>query len=315
MRVSLDRRGFLKTSLGLAAGASGMGLEANATTGLFATSLEGTPETGLSRSGGEGKARSRMPVLFVGHGSPVNAIEDNSWSRGFRSMATLLPQPKVILAVSAHWYVPGTFVTGNERPRTIHDFGGFPDALYRMEYPAPGDPDLARRVVQLLGEDRAFLREDWGLDHGTWTVLHHLRPEADIPVVQLSLDERLAPAGHLALARSLVALRDEGVLILGSGNLTHNLRHAMTAARRGELETPEWAGTFDREVARALEQADGDFLARAVESSAGRMSHPTLDHYLPVLYVAGAARSGEAVQFPVEGFDLASLSMRSVLIG
>jgi 4,5-DOPA dioxygenase extradiol len=260
-------------------------------------------------------APGRMPILFVGHGSPMNAIQDNAWSRGFRSLAALLPSPKAILAVSAHWFVPGTFLTGNERPETIHDFGGFPRALYEMQYPAPGDLDLARRVVRLLGEAQASLRTDWGLDHGTWSVLHHLRPAADTPVVQLSIDERVPPEGHLAIGRALAPLRDEGVLVIGSGNITHNLRHAMTSAHRGEPATPSWASGFDADVARAVEQHDGGFLTRAVESDAGRMAHPTLDHYLPLLYAVGAADPHDSVRFPITGFDLSSLSMRSVLLG
>jgi 4,5-DOPA dioxygenase extradiol len=257
-----------------------------------------------------------MPVLFVGHGSPMNAIEDNSWSRGFRSLATLLPpRPRVILSVSAHWFVAGTFVTDNLRPETIHDFGGFPQALFDMEYPAAGDVALARRVVELLGPERASLRGDWGLDHGTWTVLHHMRPDADVPVVQLSIDGRLPPARHLELARGLAPLRDEGVLVMGSGNITHNLRHAMRSFASGDTTTPAWASRFDADVAAALEQHDGAFLARVVESEAGRMSHPTIDHYLPLLYAAGAADARDPVRFPISGFDGGSLSMRSVLLG
>jgi 4,5-DOPA dioxygenase extradiol len=179
----------------------------------------------------------RMPVLFVGHGSPMNAIEDNAWSRGFRKLGELLPQPKAILSVSAHWYVPGTFLTGDERPRTIHDFGGFPRELYEQQYPAPGSVELAQRVSRLVGRG-ASLRTDWGLDHGTWSVLKYLRPEADVPVVQLSIDGRLPPEGHLAIGRALTPLREEGVLILGSGNVTHNLRHAFASWQRGETETP-----------------------------------------------------------------------------
>jgi 4,5-DOPA dioxygenase extradiol len=256
-----------------------------------------------------------MPVLFVGHGSPMNAIEDNTWSRGFRELAGLLPRPRAILAVSAHWYVPGTFLTANERPETIHDFGGFPPALDAMQYPAPGDPDLARRVLRLVGEDRAALRADWGLDHGTWSVLVHLLPLADVPVVQLSLDERLPAAAHLAIGRALAPLREEGVLLMGSGNIVHNLRHALTSRQRGETATPEWAARFDRDVAQALEQHDGGFLARSAESDAGRMAHPTPDHYLPLLYAAGASDARDAVRFPVTGFDMTSLSMRAVLFG
>lgn len=257
----------------------------------------------------------RMPVLFVGHGSPMNAIEENEWSRGFRALAALLPRPRAILAVSAHWYVAGTFATSDERPATIHDFGGFPEPLYRIEYPAPGDPALARRAVSLVGEQRAALRGDWGLDHGTWSVLLHAYPAADVPVVQLSIDGRLPPAEHLAIGRRLAPLRDEGVLLLGSGNVTHNLRLAFTAMRTGERSTPDWARRFDADVARAVADHDHAFLVRAPESDDGRLSHPTPDHYLPLLYVAGASQPGEPVGFPIEGFDLGSLSMRSILIG
>ena len=257
----------------------------------------------------------RMPVLFVGHGSPMNAIEDNGWSRGFRSLSALLPDPKAILAISAHWFVPGTFLTGTDPPEIIRDFGGFPKALFELRYPAPGDIALAKRVVRLLGEDRASLRRDWGLDHGTWAVLHHVRPEADRPVVQLSVDSRLPPGDHLQIGQALAALRDEGVLIMGSGNITHNLRHAMTLYRSGIISTPSWAAEFDADVASALERHDSAQLAALVESDIGRMSHPTLDHYLPLLYAAGAADERDAVRFPITGFDLGSLSMRAVLFG
>jgi 4,5-DOPA dioxygenase extradiol len=257
----------------------------------------------------------RMPVLFVGHGSPMNAIEDNTWSRGFRALAHLLPEPRAILAISAHWYAQGSYLTGNPLPKTIHDFSGFPRELYAMQYPAPGDIALAQRVVALLGPERASLRSDWGLDHGSWSVLHHLRPAADVPVVQLSIDERATPAEHVAVARRLAALRDEGVLILGSGNITHNLGYAMASYQRGDSSTPAWAQSFDAEVARAVEQHDADYLARAVESDAGRMAHPSLDHYLPVLYATAAADPRDAVTFPITGFDLGSLSMRAVLFG
>ena len=260
-------------------------------------------------------AGGRLPVLFVGHGNPMNAVEDNAWSRGFRTLAGLLPAPRAILCVSAHWYVPGTYVTAEERPETIHDFGGFPPELYAMRYPAPGDPALARRVFRLVGEDRAALRTDWGLDHGTWSVLVHLRPAADVPVLQLSIDYRLGADAHLAVGRALAPLREEGVLLLASGNIVHNLRHAFTSLRQGETETPRWAAQFDADVASALEQHDGAFLARAVQGDAARVAHPTPDHYLPLLYAAGAVDAGDAVRFPVTGFDMASISMRAVLFG
>ena len=254
----------------------------------------------------------KMPVLFVGHGSPMNAIEDNVWSRGFRSLAGLLPEPRAILSVSAHWYVPGTFVTGDRQPKTIHDFGGFPEELFQMQYPAPGSVALAERVSKMLG---AAVRTDWGLDHGTWSVLHHLRPGADLPVVQLSIDARLPPAAHLELGKQLAPLREEGVLVFASGNITHNLRHAFTAWHNGETLTPRWAANFDGEVARAIGQHDGAALAKMAGTSDGRMSHPSPDHYFPLLYAAGAAGADDDVSFPVEGFDMGSLSMRSVVWG
>jgi 4,5-DOPA dioxygenase extradiol len=260
-------------------------------------------------------ATTRMPALFVGHGNPMNAIEENRWSEGQRALAARLPTPRAVLAISAHWFVEGTHTTGAAHPETIHDFGGFPDALYRVEYPAPGDPALARRVVSLLGGRRASVTGGWGLDHGTWTVLCHLLPKADVPVVQLSLDANLSPAEHLAMGRALAPLREEGVLILGSGNLTHNLRHAFGAWHRGEGETPAWAAAFDEGAARALVERDERWLVSALEQEEGRLSHPTPDHWLPLLYVAGAAAPDEQVQFPIEGFDMGSLSMRSVLIG
>jgi 4,5-DOPA dioxygenase extradiol len=306
--MPLARRSFLKLALAAAA----------------------APRLGLGAAGGDGKGTNamsdrsprsgdspprRMPVLFVGHGSPMNAIEDNVWSRRLRELGKELPKPKAVLAVSAHWYVAGTFTTANERPETIHDFGGFPEALYRVQYPAHGKPDLARRAVQMLGDRGASTRADWGLDHGTWTVLVHLLPSADVPVVQLSIDGRLAPAQHLEIGRALSPLRDEGVLILGSGNIVHNLRHALGGLRANNPATPEWAREFDARVTRALSDRDSYALTQALDTDAGRLSQPTPDHYLPLLYVAGASTAEDPVGFPVEGFDLGSLSMRAVRFG
>jgi 4,5-DOPA dioxygenase extradiol len=305
---TLDRRRFLSAAIGIAAAVPFIGEIRHA-----AASTETTQ--GAPAMSPEKPLPGRMPVLFIGHGSPMNAIEDNEWSRQFRSLATSLPRPRTVLSISAHWFVPGTFLTGNERPKTIHDFGGFPQALFDMQYPAPGDVELAKRVVDLLGPERASIRSDWGLDHGTWTVLHYLLPKADCPVVQLSIDERMAPAGHLALGRVLAPLRDAGVLVLGSGNIVHNLRYAMTNAARGDLSTPDWAAAFDADIARAIEQHDGAYLASAVENANGKMSHPTLDHFLPLLYAAGAADPSDAVRFPIQGFDYGSLSMRAVRFG
>lgn len=259
---------------------------------------------------------ARMPALFVGHGSPMNAMEDNRWSRAFRALGGSLPRPKAILSVSAHWYVDRTFVTNAPSPETIHDFGGFPPALFEIVYPAPGSPALAERARSLLGANRVIPTDRWGLDHGTWSVLLHMFPEADVPVIQLSIDARLTPAEHYELARPLASLRDEGVLLLGSGNVTHNLGFAFRQRTRGDDSTPDWALRFDEEVKRACQNHDDAALTGRLPASAdGRKSHPTPDHYLPLVYVAATAEPDDPVRFPIEGFDWGSLSMRSVLFG
>ncbi len=242
----------------------------------------------------------------------MNAIEDNEWSRGFAALASLVPPPVAILAVSAHWEAEGTFTTLDDPPATIHDFGGFPPELFAMRYPAPGDPGLARRAAALAGGSAAGGR---GLDHGAWSVLHRMYPAADVPVVQLSLDVRATAGEHVALGRALAPLRDEGVLLLASGNLTHDLRDAFGRLRRGDPTTPDWAVHFDAGVARALEARDEAWLVRALDTPDGRRAHPTAEHYLPILYAAGAADEGDGVIFPITGFDLGSLSMRAVLFG
>jgi len=255
-----------------------------------------------------------MPVAFVGHGSPMNAIEDNVWSRAFRDLGSRLPRPSAVLAISAHWYTRGTAVTANERPPTIHDFGGFPEPLYEIQYPAKGDPALADRVVSLLGPGVASTSLDWGLDHGTWSVLEHVWPTADVPVVQLSIDGRAPASRHVEIGRSLAPLRDEDILILGSGNIVHNLGDAFGRMRSGDVATPAWAAEFDGAVVRGLEAHDTGALARLIESPEGRKAHPTPEHYLPLLYAAGAG-GDDSVSFPITGFDLGSLSMRAVIFG
>jgi len=252
-----------------------------------------------------------MPVLFVGHGSPMNIVEDNAWSRGFSHLSALVPKPRAIVAVSAHWFVPGVRVTAANRPETIHDFYGFPPELYVIDYPAPGDPALARHVVELLGDKRAALDSEWGLDHGAWSVLRHMFPAADFPVVQLGIDSDLSPTVHFKLGRALAPLRNEGVLLLASGNIVHNLRYTFT--HLDDPTTPDWAADFDNDIARAVQEHDDDFLIRAISSDSGRMAHPTPDHYLPLLYAAGAADNTDSISFPITGFDLGSLSMRAVL--
>lgn len=256
----------------------------------------------------------RMPVLFVGHGSPMNAIQDNAWARGFAGLSSGIPTPAAILAVSAHWYVDGTFTTANGRPRTIHDFGGFPPELYRIDYPAPGSPALAERVAALLPSCRPV--ENWGLDHGTWSVLRRMYPLAQVPVVQLSIDRRLPPAEHAALGRALAPLRDESILILGSGNATHNLPDAFTRMRSGQTATPGWAQRFDAAVAELAQAHDADALAALWPNGPdARNAHPTPDHFLPLVYAFAAAGPVDPVTFPITGFDMGSLSMRAVRFG
>lgn len=259
---------------------------------------------------------NRMPVVFAGHGSPMNAIEDNRWSRGFAALAERVPRPRAILAISAHWYLDGTYVMADAEPRTLHDFGGFPRALYEIEYPASGHGDLARRVVALLGKERAAPGSDWGLDHGTWSVLRRMYPQADVPVIQLSIDRRRGPRHHWATGRALAPLRDEGILILASGNVVHNLRDAAGRKRSGSTDTPDWARRFDDDISRALEQRDRDgLLALWPETEDGRRAHPTPDHWLPLLYAAGASDGRDGVGFSSEGFDWGSISMRNVVFG
>jgi 4,5-DOPA dioxygenase extradiol len=257
---------------------------------------------------------TRLPAIFLGHGNPMNALYDNPWTQGWAMVGRRLPRPRAVLSVSAHWYLPGTAVTAMEAPRTIHDFGGFPRELFALQYPAPGDPDLARRVRELLQplEVRADL--SWGLDHGTWSVLSHVFPAADVPVLQLSIDETQPPAFHYGLGRLLRPLREEGVLLVGSGNVVHNL-HAYAWGRH-PVEPFDWALRFEalaRELMLRGEHApllDYEALGRDAE-----LSVPTPEHFLPLLYVLGASDPGEAVSFPVEGMDGGSISMLSVQFG
>lgn len=260
--------------------------------------------------------RGRMPVLFVGHGSPMNVIEDNRWSQGFAALRELVPRPSAIVAVSAHWFVDGTYLTDTTRPKTIHDFSGFPPALYEIDYPAPGNVDLARRVRGMLGEERAALSTEWGLDHGTWSVLRWMFPEADIPVIQLSINRHLGVTRHHEMGRSLAELRDEGVLILGSGNAVHNLRDAFRRMQARSTDTPDWAQRFDETVKRAVTQHDTKkLLSLWPESDDGRLSHPTPDHWLPLIYAQAATDDRDRVRFPTEGFDWGSISMRNIVFG
>jgi 4,5-DOPA dioxygenase extradiol len=246
----------------------------------------------------------------------MNVIEDNRWSQGFAALRDLVVRPTAIVAVSAHWFVDGTYVTGSTRPKTIHDFSGLPRALYEIDYPAPGNVDLARRVRGMLGEERAALSADWGFDHGTWSVLRWMFPEANIPVIQLSIDRRLDVTRHHEIGRSLGELSDEGVLILGSGNAVHNLRDAFRRMQTRSTETPEWAQRFDETVERVVTQHDTkNLLSLWSDSDDGRLAHPTPDHWLPLIYAQAATDDRDRVRFPTKGFDWGSISMRNIVFG
>jgi len=252
-----------------------------------------------------------MPAIFFGHGTPMNALDDNAYTRTWAALGERY-RPNAILMVSAHWYLPGVAVTAMDRPRTIHDFGGFPPALFAVEYPAPGDAALAARLAELLGPGVRGDR-DWGLDHGTWSVLVHAYPKADVPVVQLSIDETQGPQFHYDLAKRLAPLRDEGVLIAGSGNVVHNLHEYAWGAPAADRD---WATRFEARVKELLLAGDHAPLVDYPSlGSDARLSIPTPEHYLPLLYVAAQQRAGETVTFPVDGIEGGSLSMLGVVVG
>jgi len=266
----------------------------------------------------------RMPVLFVGHGSPMNAIEDNLWRRSWQQVGQELSarsvQPQLILCISAHWLTKdGWYLTGMSDPRTIHDFSGFPRELHEQQYPAPGAPAVARALAGELRSpaDRQPLKVDegdWGLDHGTWSVLKPMFPKAQIPVIQLSMDYARSPEAHFALGRQLGALRERGVLIVGSGNAVHNLRRT----KRGSApnEAYDWATEFDEQVQGHIKRGELESLVQfQKQGELARLAHPTHEHYLPLLYAAGAASAREMPRFFNTGFQSASISMRSVIWG
>lgn len=266
---------------------------------------------------------SKMPVFFVGHGSPMNAIEDNEYRRSWQALGAQFgvkwPKPQLILCVSAHWLTPGWCLTAMAQPKTIHDFGGFPQMLFDQRYPAPGFPQAAREIGQCLRqpdstEPVALDGHDWGLDHGAWSVLQPMFPKADIPVIQLSMDYQSPPAEHFALGQQLRGLRERGVLIVGSGNIVHNLRTMQMGAASNQAY--DWALEFDQGVASNL--LSGNLTAlknfQALGASA-QQAHPTHEHFLPLLYAAGAVDAGEEPEFFNASFQAASISMRSVIWG
>jgi len=232
----------------------------------------------------------RAPALFVGHGSPMNAIEDTPSARGWAEIARAFPKPEAVVVISAHWVTEGVRVTSNERPRTIHDFGrGFPQALFDVQYPAPGDPALAQNIVDKLSAFGAQLDDTWGLDHGAWSVLRHLYPDADVPIVQVSLDAKRPPQAHYDIARALAPLRDEGVLILAAGNIVHNLPAFF---RTKQLEP--WVERFDNFITDAAASGDDASVIRYAAHSDAREAAPDWEHFFPVFYTLGARRDGEA---------------------
>lgn len=254
-----------------------------------------------------------FPALFIGHGSPMNAIEDNTFTRAWRSVASKLPRPNAILSISAHWETRGVQVTAMENPRTIHDFGGFPQKLFEQQYPAPGSPETAEMTRQLLAQHEAGADHTWGLDHGTWSVLLPMYPNADIPVLQLSLNRNYTPEQHAALASELLALRKRGVLIIGSGNIVHNLRMVgwtQSGLMQGGFD---WAETFDRMVTEKISTGRIDDLIQYRNlGREAQLSIPTPEHYLPLLYVLALQQRNEPLEYFADELVGGSISMRSI---
>lgn len=267
--------------------------------------------TDLERLKEDLKASDRMPAVFLGHGSPMNAIEDNRYSRQWAELGRTLPRPQAILVVSAHWMTRRTtLVDVSAAPRTIHDFGNFPQALFEQRYPAAGAPDLAREVASLLASHHAETDDRWGLDHGAWSVLKWLYPDADVPVFQVSIDMTRDLDWHLETGRHLAALRDRGVLILGSGNIVHNLR-----ALIWDGTVRDWAEEFDERFASLLSDRNmGAISDRAGLGPLFELSHPSVDHYLPALAVAGAGHDRDQLTYMNVGIQSGSISMRSFIL-
>ena len=256
-----------------------------------------------------------MPVLFIGHGSPMNGIEDNEFSRRWTQMAKEIPVPSAVLVVSAHWFTKGTQITAMDFPKTIHDFGGFPKALFDVQYKAPGNPMLAKETVDLIKSAHVELDHDWGLDHGTWTVVKHMYPEANIPVLQLSIDYTKGPQYHYDLSKELYALRKKGVLIIGSGNMVHNLR-MVDFSRINDDYGYDWALQMNDKFKQLI--SSGDYQPLINYESMGRealLSIPTPEHYLPLIYTLGLKGTQDDVSFFNDKALAGSLTMTSVRIG
>ena len=257
-----------------------------------------------------------MPVLFIGHGSPMNGIEDNVFSRGWRDMARSIPVPKAVLVISAHWLTEGTKVTAMNAPKTIYDFGGFPEELYQVKYPAPGDPVLAKETVSMIRSTKAELDHDWGLDHGAWTVVRHMYPEANIPVLQLSIDYTKSADYHFELAKELYSLRKKGVLILGSGNMVHNLRMVAWDKLNTENYGYDWAVHMNSKFKELIAAGSFDRLINyQLLGKEALLAIPTPDHYWPLLYTLGLKGGKDDVSFFNDKLVGGSLTMTSVKFG
>ena len=267
------------------------------------------------------KNSDRMPVFFIGHGSPMNAIGDNEYRRSWQALGAEFgskwPEPQLVLCISAHWLTDGWWLTGTDYPKTIHDFGGFPQELFDQQYPAPGAPLAAMEISHMVRQRASAplgLNADWGLDHGAWSVLKPMFPKADTPVVQLSMDYGRPPSDHYALARQLKALRQRGVLIVGSGNLVHNLQQAQRGA--AAHQSFDWALEFDQTMGGYVQQGNLEALQEFQKlGHLASMAHPTYEHLLPLLYAAGAVDADEPVRFFNTSFQVASISMRSMVWG
>jgi 4,5-DOPA dioxygenase extradiol len=255
-----------------------------------------------------------MPLIFIGHGSPMNVVQQNDFTRSLASLGVRLPRPRLILVISAHWETEGTFVTGAAHPKQIYDFYGFPDELYEIIYSPEGSTADANRIASLGKGIPVTLNTQWGIDHGSWAILKHIYPRHDIPVIQLSLDGTKDEAAHFKLASVLLPLRSEGVLIIGSGNIVHNLR-LISWQQFGEAPFA-WARKFDEQVKYALDQRDNDLLVRydSKDGETGRYAVPTNEHYLPLLYIAALRRESETIEYIHEGFQHRSISMRSFIV-
>ena len=259
---------------------------------------------------------SKMPVLFLGHGSPMNAIEENEFVQGFRNVGKQIEKPKAILVVSAHWETKGTYVTAMDMPPTIHDFGGFPQALFDVQYPAPGSPDLAQLTKEIITTTDVHLDDKWGLDHGAWSVIKHLYPEADVPVIQLSIDYTKPAAYHYQLAQELASLRNKGVLIVGSGNIVHNLRMVSWQHLNATGYAYDWAKQADETMkSYILDGNHNPLIAYDKQGKEFQLAIPTPEHYLPMLYALALQEKNENIDIFNDQAIGGSLTMTSFKIG